>query len=190
MKLLDVRALTLVLFSLSIACGPKPMPSVDTALTLEGSDGRAHVLSEELARRDITVLMFYSTWCPSVKAHRARVAELVRRYEPRGVKIYWVHSNDGAEPARDAQLAKEQPIPLLTDADGKLARKLGVEYATHSVILDRHGDVRYSGAFDSDKHHMRTDATPHLANAIDDVLAGRQPARGPEPLGCPLDLDR
>ncbi len=86
-----------------------------------------------------------------------------------------VDSEVGASNERDASFESEQTFgfPMLADAGGKLARAMGAELATFSVIVDRAGNVRYAGGIDDDRSHLREEATPYLKDALDDVLAER-----------------
>jgi peroxiredoxin len=169
---------------------PKSIPK-DPAIVLEGSDGSRYAVPSELGRHRFTVFVFYSEDCPCMRAHEPRLEKLRSEYASRGVAVLLVDSERGASPERDAVEAKRRGyvFPLLTDRDGRLAKALNAEFATHSIVVDPTGRVRYSGAIDSDKNHVRSSATPYLRQALDDLLAGNDP-RTPdrEPLGCALRL--
>ena len=184
----------LVLSLLATACAPKSeaksIPE-NAGIVLEGSDGSRHDVFGELVRHRFTVFVFYSEDCPCMRAHEPRL-ERVRA----GLGVYEDQADVaggvlGADPERDTLEAKRRgySFPLLTDHDARLAKLLNAEFATHSIIVDQHGRVRYSGGIDSDKNHMRPSATPYLRHALDDLLAGNEP-RTPdrEPLGCALRL--
>jgi peroxiredoxin len=183
----------LVLLSLAgWACGAPPAPSrfpPGYRLSLPGSDGRAHDVTAELARQKFTVFVFYAEDCPCMRVHEGRLAELGARYAPSGVRVVLVDSETSAEPARDAAEARERGyrFPLLTDADARLARFFGAKFATHAIVVDATGAVRYSGGIDSDKNVLHADAKPYLRDALEALLAGRTPpVPDREPLGCAL----
>lgn len=158
-------------------------------LALQGSDGRSHDVTRELAREKFTIFVFYSEDCPCMRAHEPRLTELATRYAARGVSVVLVDSETSADPARDRAEAQKRayPFPLLTDPDARLARLFGARFATHSIVVDAAGNVRYSGAIDSDKNVLHADATPYLRNALDALLANRTPpVPEREPLGCAL----
>jgi peroxiredoxin len=158
-------------------------------LSLSGSDGRVHDVTAELAREKFTIFVFYSEDCPCMRVHEGRLAELRRRYAANGVRVVLVDSETTAEPVRDAAEARKRayPFPLLTDSDARLARLFGARFATHSIVVDATGAVRYSGGIDSDKNVLHTDARPYLREALDALLAGRAPpVPDREPLGCAL----
>lgn len=184
----------LVLSLLAAACAPRAEPKSipeNADIVLEGSDGLRHDVFDELAHRRFTVFVFYSEDCPCMRAHEPRLEALRADYAARGVGLILVNSETGANPRRDTLEAKRRgySFPLLTDHDARLANLLNAEFATHAIIVDQRGRVRYSGGIDSDKNHMRPSATPYLRHALDDLLAGNEPRRPDrEPLGCALRL--
>jgi len=137
----------------------------------------------------LTVLVFFSRHCHCLDAHEPRLRALALAYAPRGVAFSMIDSETGGTAERDAAEAKARgyPFPIVVDPGARLAARLGARYATYSVVLDAGGRVRYRGGIDTDKTHLRDDATPYLANALDDLLAGRAPrvAEG-KALGCAL----
>jgi hypothetical protein len=180
--------------ALLLACGSAAPPArlpLSERLVLPGSDGTTHDIAAEVARSKLTVFVFYSRSCPCLRVHEPRLWSLADDFRARGVSLWLVDSEVGADPALDAREAQERAyaFPLLTDHGGKLAKAVHAEFATHSVVVDASGHVRYSGGLDSDKNHLHTDARPYLRQALDDILAGREPnVRVHEPLGCALEL--
>lgn len=174
---MDVKPLLLALF-LSIPACAQPGPRVAAidpgALPSQGR---------------FTVLVFYARQCSCLAAHDARLEELYARVRDRGVAFLLVDPEVGANQAEDEADARRRgyAFPVVIDRGAKLANALGAEYATYSVIVDEAGRVRYHGGIDSDKSHLHDDATPYLADALDDLLAGR-PVRtaANEGLGCAL----
>jgi hypothetical protein len=141
------------------------------------------------ARARWTVLVFYSPTCHCVAAHEPRLAALQAKYQGRGVRFFWVDSEVGASEARDAAEARRRGLafPILLDAGAHAARRLDARFAGDSLVLDAAGAVHYHGGIDSDRDHLRDDAAPYLQNALDDLLAGREPRVAPGPaLGCSL----
>jgi hypothetical protein len=110
-------------------------------------------------------------------------------YGSRGVEFVLVDSEVGASPERDRMeaLGRGYPLPILLDPGAKLARALDAEFATYTVVVDRSGTVRYRGGIDSNRNELTSDATPFLAHALDDLLAGRALRQAEtKPLGCAL----
>ncbi len=171
------------------ACAASPVtPRLPDAPLLEGDatvDARALA-----ARAPLTVLVFFSPSCHCLDQHGDRFRDLAEAYRPRGVQVVMVDSNVRATREGDLEEARRRgyPFPIVLDRGARLANALGAESATYSVIVDGSGRVRYRGGFDSDKTHLRDDATPYVRDALDDLLAGREP-RVPEAkaLGCALE---
>lgn len=182
----------LALLAASCLGTPKaPERVADAELSLEAAGGGRYDVARELGQNRLTVFVFYSESCPCLEAHEARLADIHREYESRGVRLVLVASEVGADRAR-AELAVRKrgyPFPLLIDRDARVARALEARFATHAVVVDSDGKIRYSGGIDSDKIHLRESATPYLRHAIDDLLAGREPRdSGRGALGCALQL--
>ena len=154
-------------------------------LALPGTDGAPHAVVDA----HVTVLVFFSEHCPCVRAHDARLIALANEYASRGVTFFAIDSEVGATVASDGAEMRERgyPFPILVDHEARLARAVGAEYATYSVVLDEAGDVLYRGGFDSDHTHLSANARPYLRDALDDVVARRPVRRAQtEALGCAL----
>ncbi len=165
--------------------GPPHLPD----LTLAGTDGASHRLTEMVTRAPLTVIVFFSTLCPCQRAHDARLRELFAQYHARGVQIVSVDAEATGTPASDREEARARsyPFPILSDPEGASADALGAEYATYAVVVDGAGRVRYRGGIDSNRKYVTADAKPWLRDALDDLLAGREPALAEtSPLGCAL----
>jgi peroxiredoxin len=154
-------------------------------VALPGTDGAEHSLMSPRA----TVLVFFSSHCPCMRAHDARLVALANDYAARGVAFYAVDSEVNATTDTDAReaAARGYPFPILVDDQARVARALGADYATYSVVLDARGDVVYRGGLDSDHTHLSASPAAYLRDALDDVVAGHAVRRAKtEPLGCAL----
>lgn len=189
MTIASPRRLVAFVFAAALAaCAPSIAPHLPSA-ALTSASGSKEVPREVAARATATVITFFSTHCDCQRAHDARLNDLVRRFSPRGVAFLAIDSEADATPAGDAAEAGKRgyAFPILMDPDGAFADALGAEYATYSVVIDAAGRVRYRGGFDSDRKHLVADATPYLANAIESVLAGKDPNPAEvKTLGCSL----
>jgi hypothetical protein len=182
------RLAILAAVALAAGCSRAAVPHVPS-ITLESTGGGREVFPARLTRAPWTVLVFFSADCPCFSLHERRLSSLIRAYEPRGVQFLLVDSEIDASVARDAAIARERDllVPVVIDSGAALADALVAEYATYSVVLDRGGAVRYRGGIDSDKTHLRADATPYLRQALDDLLTGNEPRQlESKALGCPL----
>jgi peroxiredoxin len=176
-----------LVFAVALAACAPAVPARAPSLSLAGTDDASHAVWDA---RGPTVLVFYAGHCPSMRAHDARLAALAQEYRPRGVRFFLVDSEVHASVGRDAAQARERgyAFPVLIDHGARLARALGAEYATYTVVLDAHGRVLYHGGIDSDRAHLTAHPTEYLREALEDVTA-RKPVRRPEAdvLGCALE---
>jgi thiol-disulfide isomerase/thioredoxin len=183
------RLLALV-FAAASCAAPQSSRGRLQPVALAGPLGESVELPQAARKERLTVLVFFSPHCHCLDAHGPRLEALYAEYAPRGVQFFMIDSEMGASRDRDDAERRKRgyPYPVLLDRGGKLADLVGAEYATFSVVLDPDGRVRYHGGIDTDKTHLREDATPLLKNAIDDLLAGRAPrvATG-NALGCALE---
>jgi hypothetical protein len=168
----------------SCAHSPPRAPS----LSVMDTSGARTSFPEDLTHAKLTVLVFYADHCPCFRAHEARIQELSRAYAARGVMFLLVDSEVGATFERDSRAVRERDLPpIAIDPGARLAESLGAEYATYSVILDANAQVRYRGGIDSDKNRLTDNPHEYLRDALDDLLAGREPRRKEgKTLGCAL----
>ncbi|HEX7664233.1 MAG TPA: redoxin family protein [Polyangiaceae bacterium] len=174
----------------TIACAPAAPPSFAQA-SLTSTTGAETTTSQATAGAKDTVFVFYAEHCPCVGNHVERLRAMQEKYGPGGVRFYFVDSEVSASPERDAKLTTERklPFPILIDRDGSFARAANAEYASYSLVVDASGKVRYHGGIDSDKSHLTTDAQNFLADALDDLAAGRDVrVEEGKTLGCSLEL--
>jgi peroxiredoxin len=183
--------------SLALACArPAAVSSPSSVapvgdLVLIAKDGAPSSLRDISAKAPFTVLVFISPECPCLASHLDRLRSIEEAYAPRGVQVFAVDSEVGASPERAAKSAQALGLrfPVLVDEGAKLAKAVGAEYATYTVLVDGTAAVRFRGGIDSDKRKIHGDAVPYLTNALDDVLAGRPPRRSEaKTLGCSLRL--
>jgi peroxiredoxin len=161
---------------------------------LRSTDGDSVGFST-LADREVLVLVFSSNRCPTAKAYAERLNALQRDYGPRGVQLVAINSNDphlypDESFARMVERARGDgyTFPYVVDDGQRVARAYGATCTFHVFVLDRERRLRYQGRFDDARLADRV-TTPDLANALDDILAGRD-VRVPttRPFGCSLDF--
>lgn len=173
-----------------VSCAPATLPSTSwPTVALTATSGEVVTYPRDLAASHFTVFVFFANGCPCFGAHEARLRELVDKFGARGVRFVLVDSETGRTLEGDAREARQRnlPAPLLLDPGAKLATTLGAVYATYSVVVDANGKIQYRGGIDSDKSHLRDDRTNYLADALDDLTAGRAARRAEgKTLGCTL----
>jgi peroxiredoxin len=171
------------------ACGRPAIPAAAPSASLVDESGATQSFRELAARAPFTVVVFFSASCPVQVAHDERLRALYDRYHARGVQFLAVDSEVGATPERDAGEAKSRgyAFPIWIDRGAAFADAMHAEYATFTVVVDRDGRVRYAGGIDSDRAKLHDDARVYVADALDDLLAGREPRQASgKTLGCAL----
>jgi peroxiredoxin len=186
-----VKALFMLsLVALSACAARGPTVATVPHVALESPKGAGVDTRAISADAKYTVLVFFSAHCPCQRAHDARLHAMADAYAARGVVFAAVDSEVQATPERDAGEAAKRgySYPILVDRGAALAKSLGADYATYTVVFDRDGRIRYHGGLDSDRRTLHDDATFYLRDALDDLLSGRDPrvASG-KTLGCALE---
>jgi hypothetical protein len=174
------------------AIGPAARPAASLRVpdvTLTSTSGDVATYPRDLTAAKLTVFIFFSRDCLCFTAHQPRLHALEDRFTPLGVRFVLVDPETSRTAALDAREVQKRslPGPIFLDPGAKLATALGAEFATYAAIVDGEGHVRYRGGIDSDKSHLREDSTAYLANALDDLTAGREPrVAEAKTLGCVL----
>jgi len=156
-------------------------------LSLTDAEGKVHSLSGYSGK--VVVLAFWSFKCPVALAYDERMRDLNGKYSGRDVVFLAVSSNvneTAVEIRRNAANLK-LPYPVLMDAEGELAARLGATFSPSVFILDRGGVVRYQGAVDNNKRPGERGRVPHVENALDSILSGQTiEVQETPPFGCAL----
>ncbi len=143
--------------------------------------------------RKAAVLVFLGTECPIGNQYLPRLAEIARNYEPKGVVVLGINSNEHETADQVAASAKEHalPFPVLKDAGAKVADLYQAQRTCEAIVLDDQAIVRYRGAID-DQYGYGIRKTrvvkPFLTEALDDVLEGKPvETSGTSVAGCPIE---
>ena len=160
------------------------------AFSLPDTDGTEHAVPADPAP-PATVLLVTCNHCPYVVAWNPRLRAVAEDYAPRGVRLLQLSANDAGRypadsPAAMARFVREQswPMPYLYDESQDVARALGAERTPHVYVLDGEQRLAYRGAPDADHQDPGLGAS-WLRDALDAVLAGRDPERAETPArGC------
>ena len=141
----------------------------------------------------ILVVVFVGVDCPVSQLYAARLNEIARVYEAKGVAVVGVAPNpsDGADAIRAFAREGNLTYPILHDAEQALAARFAITRTPEVVVLDRARTIVYRGRVDDQyaPGNRRGQPTRHdLKIALDETLAGK-PVSMPktEPAGCPLE---
>lgn len=134
------------------------------------------------------LFIFLSTQCPVSNSYGSRLLALKKEYGPRGVRIFGVNSNFEESAAAVVRQANDRGLsfPMVKDAGGALARRLGATVTPEAVLIDGAGVLRYRGRID-DQRVVTAVKRRDLRDALEAVLAGRPVATAETvPFGCSI----
>jgi peroxiredoxin len=162
------------------------------AFELPGVDGGRHSLDDYDAAT-LLVLVQSCNHCPYVQAWEDRLMAITRDYQPRGVRIVAINSNDAVAYPEDSfeQMRRRAelrgfPFDYLHDESQAVAHALGSTRTPEVFVFDRRRRLRYHGAID-DSRDDRSVRRHYLRDALDALLEGREPPIAETaPVGCSM----
>ena len=151
---------------------------------LKNVDGKLVSLSDFPAAKGF-VVVFTCNHCPFAKAYQDRIIQIDQKYKPEGYPVIAINPNDPTVEPEDSfdnmiLRAKEKKFsfPYLFDETQAVYRQYGAKRTPHIFLLQKQGNdlvVKYIGAIDDNSQDASKVANTYLANAIDNLLAGRVP---------------
>jgi peroxiredoxin len=144
--------------------------------------GAKHALKDH--KKQVLVLIVWSSRCNHSKRYAARLVALARRYLPppkKRAKVAFLGIAPNKHETRKivalAKKAARLPWPILLDVKGVLTRRLKAFSTPTVFVFDRTGKLRYRGAIDDDPRGKKKKPVSHLRLAIDAILAGKAPPK-------------
>ena len=165
---------------------------------LPDTNGRLVSLSD-FAKAPALLVVFMCNHCPFVKHIRAGLAQFARDYQPRGLAMVGINSNDVASYPEDspAKMAEEvkaagYTFPYLYDDAQTVAKAYHAACTPDFFLYDRNRRLVYRGQFDDSRPSNGRPVTgSNLRAAADAVLAGRPvPAEQKASIGCNIKWKR
>lgn len=143
------------------------------------------------------IVIFTCNHCPFSKAYEDRIIALHKEYSPKGFPVLAINSNDSDiipedsfEEMKIRANEKGFPFPYLHDPTQKQAKLFGATRTPHVFLLNKEADklkVAYIGAIDDSSHDPSTVEKTFLADALDAVLSGKEPApKETKAIGCTI----
>ena len=183
-----VAVIAALAFDVIAAAAPRTVPDLSDIVLTQESGGALNLKSLIRGHR-FTAIVFFSATCPCFASHRARLAAIVHELEPRDVAFVIVDSERRRQGAPSPGSVPETDLPLFRDDQGKLARRLGAQYATETFVFDAKGSLRYRGGIDDDRKRLSQTPRAFLRDALLGLLASDASAFATaKTLGCVLRL--
>ena len=162
------------------------------AFSLPDADGRI-VSLDDFASAPALLVVFWCNHCPYVRHIKAAFAQFVREYQPKGLAVVAINSNDAAAYPEDGPDKMKEDIErfgytfdYLIDETQDVARAYDAACTPDFFLFDRSRRLAYRGQFDGARPGNDIPVTgSDLRRAVDAVLA-EKPIRGPQvpSVGC------
>ena len=146
-------------------------------LNLQGVDGKKY--SSAMFQSNILVVVFSCNHCPYVQAYEDRMIALQQHYQPKGVDLVAINSNDEQNYPEDnfahmMERAKQKGFnfPYLRDSDQVVADSFGATHTPQFFVFDKERKLRYAGKMDDNWKEPELVREFYLREAIDALLVG------------------
>jgi len=169
-----------------------PLGTTAPDFQLPDTNGKSVALAD-FAQAPALLVMFICNHCPYVKHIRAGLAQLARDYQPRGVAIVGISTNDAVNYPEDSP-AKMQAearaagytFPYLYDETQAVAKAYRAACTPDFFLFDKGRKLVYRGQYDDSRPGNGVPITgKDLRAALDAALAGRPVSPDQKPsLGC------
>jgi len=136
------------------------------------------------------LLHFFNPDCPCSRFNQDHVRDLIRTHRGRVTIVAVIEPEGGPVQARAvANAERELGVPVLLDADGSLAKRVGVYSSPQAVVVTVAGALYYRGNYNLARYCTDTQ-TEFARLALEHVLAGAPkydaPVQARIAYGCPL----
>ncbi len=149
---------------------------------------------DDVAGEKGTLVIFTCNHCPYVKAWDDRITALGNAYVEKGIGVVSINSNDPGVKGEDSfeEMVKRSKalglnFPYVVDEGSKLALAFGAKKTPEIYLFDAERRLVYTGAVDDNSQDASKVTKTHLRDALEAVLAGKQPdPRATKALGCTI----
>jgi thiol-disulfide isomerase/thioredoxin len=168
-----------------------PLGTQAPAFRLPDFNGKVSAL-DDFGDSQALVVAFICQHCPFVKHIRSEFARFARDYQPKGVAVVAINSNDTKTYPQDgpAGMAEEARsagyvFPYLLDETQQVAKAYQAACTPDLFLFDRQRRLVYRGQFDSSRPGQGTATGADLRAAADALLSGKPvPAEQRPSIGC------
>ena len=176
-----------------------PLGTPVPAFRLEDAVTGRMVTESDSAGREALLVMFICNHCPFVLHVLEEIGRIAADYEPRGVAVIAINSNDvrnypqdGPDRMRELALREDWSFPFLLDETQDVAKAFRAACTPDFFLFDGGGELVYRGQLDDARPGDGRPVTGRdLRAALDAVLAG-EPVADPQfpSVGCNIKWKR
>ena len=134
---------------------PLPKPTPAPAFTLQDGDGNSVSLADYKGK--VVLLNFWGTWCPPCRHEMPSIERVYKHLHKKGFVVLAINQTETPDDVFifTSQLPVEPTFKILYDKKSDVAGKYGVVGLPTSLLIDKHGMIRYRAIggrdFDSPK---------------------------------------
>ena len=158
---------------------------------LPGVDGKSYSLAD-FAEAKLLVVVFSCNHCPYVVGSEDRMNKICDDYQPKGVEIVAINSNetdnhptDTLDHMSERAADKGFRFAYVRDDSQEVALAYGALRTPHFYVFDEQRKLRYTGRMDDNPREHGKQTTSELRDALDALLAGQAPpVPVTNPIGC------
>jgi peroxiredoxin len=194
-KILSIGTFAILTFSLAFGAGYKVGDKAED-FRLQNIDGKYVSLADFDDAKGF-IVAFTCNGCPYAKAYQDRLIALDKKYKDKGYPVVAINPNDVDLKPEDnlegmKQRAKEKgyTFPYLKDAEYEVFKAYGAVRTPHIFLLHKEGGdliVKYMGAIDDNYQDASAVQEDYLSNAVEALLAGKDPSpSATKAIGCTI----
>lgn len=160
---------------------------------LASFDGKVTALNDFRDARGL-VVAFICNHCPFVKHIRNEFSRFAREYQPKGIAVVAINSNDiqaypddGPESMSAEARSAGYTFPYLLDETQAVAKAYQAACTPDLFLFDGQRKLVYRGQFDDSRPGKGTPTGADLRAACDALLSGAEVAKNQKPsIGCSI----
>jgi peroxiredoxin len=168
-----------------------PLGAKAPDVQLPAVDGKEYRL-DTFREAKVLIVVFTCNHCPAAIGSEDRMIRLYRDYQPKGVEMIAINSNEDQNHPDDSfekmkQRAREKGFPFayVRDESQDVATAYGALRTPHFYVFDAQRRLRYTGRMDDNPYNAAKVTQHDLRNALDALLAGKKPpVELTNPIGC------
>lgn len=160
---------------------------------LQEIDGNTITLNGSMGESGLLIIFSCNT-CPWVKAWNDRYVSITKKYQPLGINVVALNSNEADRDGDESLSAmrkfgkkNDYNFSYAVDKNSELASAFGASRTPHIYLFNAQGVLVYRGAIDDNARDVEAVKEPYLATAIDQLLAGEEiSTTSTKALGCSI----
>lgn len=160
--------------------------------SLPSTDGKTYAY-KEIAREKGALIVFTCNHCPYAVAYQQRIIDMAAKYQPQGIGVAAISSNDAkAYPDDSFEMMKQRAdsmkynFPYLFDESQAVALKYGPKVTPHIFLFDAKGVLVYRGRIDDSAKEDKV-TKRELTEALEALVGGKSiPTATTTAFGCSI----